>query len=123
MVDLTFLRKFTKDDSIKMKRYISLYLDVEPKTFEEMQRNLENADWEQLRINAHSLKPQADFMGINSLKEALIKIEEAVKMNNVDELEELLNASLTLSNNSVKRNPTIPLNKTYLKFYVTIPQP
>ena len=45
MVDLTFLKQFTKDDSKKMKRYISLYLDVAPKTFEEMQRNLQNGDW------------------------------------------------------------------------------
>ncbi len=93
MIDLTFLKKFTKDDPKKMKRYISLYLDVAPKTFEEMKRNLANEDWEQLRINAHSLKPQADFMGIDSLKEELIKIEEAVKANNVDDLENLFNAS------------------------------
>lgn len=100
MVDLTFLKKFTKDDPRKMKRYISLYLEVAPKIFEEMQRNLENGDWEQLRINAHSLKPQADFMGINSLKEALIKIEEAVKLNNLDVIEKLLNTSLTISTHS-----------------------
>ena len=102
MVDLTFLKKFTKDDSKKMKRYISLYLDVAPKTFEEMKSNLKNEDWEQLRINAHSLKPQADFMGIDSLKEELIKIEEAVKANNVDILENLFNASLIISTNSEK---------------------
>jgi HPt (histidine-containing phosphotransfer) domain-containing protein len=93
MIDLTFLKKFTKDDPKKMKRYIGLYLDVAPKTFEEMKRNLANEDWEQLRINAHSLKPQADFMGIDSLKEELIKIEEAVKANNFDVLENLFNAS------------------------------
>jgi len=100
MVDLSFLKKFTKDDPKKMKRYISLYLDVAPKTFEEMQRNLKNGDWEQLRINAHSLKPQADFMGIASLKEELIKIEEAVKLNNLDVLEELLNESHSISRQS-----------------------
>jgi HPt (histidine-containing phosphotransfer) domain-containing protein len=100
MVDLTFLKKFTKDDPKKMKRYISLYLDVAPKTFAEMKRNLANGDWEQLRINAHSLKPQADFMGINSLKEELIKIEEAVKANNVDVLENLLNGSLKIATDS-----------------------
>lgn len=97
MVDLTFLKNFTKDDPKKMKRYIGLYLDVAPKTFEEMKRNLANEDWEQLRINAHSLKPQADFMGIDSLKEALIKIEEAVKANNPDELENLFNASVKIA--------------------------
>lgn len=102
MVDLTFLKKFTKEDPKKMKRYISLYLDVAPKTFEEMKSNLKNEDWEQLRINAHSLKPQADFMGIDSLKEELIKIEEAVKANNVDILENLFNASHIISTNSEK---------------------
>ena len=61
MVDLTFLRKFSKDDSQKMKRYISLYLDVAPNTFAEMKRNLDNQDWDQLRINALSLKPQTDY--------------------------------------------------------------
>ena len=97
MVDLTFLKKFAKDDPKKMKRYISLYLDVAPKTFEEMQRNLKIGDWEQLRINAHSLKPQADFMGINSLKEKLIEIEEAVNMNNIDGIEELFNTSVEIA--------------------------
>jgi HPt (histidine-containing phosphotransfer) domain-containing protein len=86
MVDLTFLEKFTKGDSKKMRRYISLYLDVAPKTFDEMQRNLENRDWEQLRINAHSLKPQADFMGILSLKNVLVNIEEAVKEKKPDDI-------------------------------------
>ena len=100
MVDLTFLKKFTKDDPIKMKRYISLYLDAAPKTFQEMQRNLKNEDWEQLRINAHSLKPQADFMGIMSLKEELIKIEEAVKLNHLEGIEKLLDAALTISSKS-----------------------
>ena len=97
MIDLTFLKKFTKDNPQKMKRYISLYLDVAPNTFEEMQRNLKNEDWEQLRINAHSLKPQADFMGIDRLKEELIKIEEAVKTNNFDILENLLTTSLKIA--------------------------
>ena len=100
MVDLTFLKKFTKEDPKKMKRYISLYLDVAPKTFEEMQSNLNNQDWEQLRINAHSLKPQTDFMGIESLKEELIKIEDAVKENNFGILETLLGNSIKIAKDS-----------------------
>lgn len=100
MVDLSFLKKFTKDDPKKMRRYISLYLDVAPKTFEEMQRNIKNEDYEQLRINAHSLKPQADFMGITSLKEELIKIEEAVKLNQLDRIEVIFDKSLEISTHS-----------------------
>ena len=97
MVDLTFLKQFTKEDPKKMKRYITLYLDVAPKTFDEMLINLKNGDWGQLRINAHSLKPQADFMGIKSLKEELIKIEESVQMNQFDDMETLYRKALDLS--------------------------
>jgi HPt (histidine-containing phosphotransfer) domain-containing protein len=97
MVDLTFLKKFTKGDAQKMNRYISLYLEVVPTIFEEMKRNLTDENWEQLRINAHSLKPQADFMGVNSLKEELIKIEEAVKQQQYDVLEKLYNTSYAIS--------------------------
>lgn len=93
MIDLTFLEKFTKGDPNKMKRYISLYLEVAPKTFEEMKRNLESKDWEQIRIKAHSLKPQVDFMGIIELKKLLIEIEEAVKVNKHDYIELLLNSA------------------------------
>jgi len=100
MTNLTFLRNFTKDDPEKMKRYISLYLDVAQKNFEEMKRNLADKDWEQLRINAHSLKPQADFMGINSLKEELIKIEEAIVTKKFDVLENLLFKSLKIAADS-----------------------
>ncbi len=96
MVDLTFLRKFSKDDPQKTKRYISLYLDVAPNTFAEMKRNLDNQDWEQLRINAHSLKPQTDYMGIDSLKVELNKIEEAVKDGDFEILDNLYNTSLKI---------------------------
>lgn len=90
-MDLSFLEKFTKGDPKKMKRYISLYLDVAPKTIVKMQQNLQAKDWEQLRINAHSLKPQVDFMGLGELKEKLVRIEEAVKSNKLDNISQLLN--------------------------------
>lgn len=71
-----------------MKRYISLYLEEAPKTFEEMKRNLNDKNWEQMRINAHSLKPQADFMGILTLKNELTEIEKAVKENRISTINE-----------------------------------
>lgn len=100
MLDFSFLEKFTKGDSEKMKRYINLYLDVAPKTFVEMQRNLCDKDWEQLRINAHSLKPQADFMGIQQLKNALIAIEDAVKSNRCENCVELYESALEVHQDS-----------------------
>ena len=55
-----------------------MYLDVAPECFDKMQSNINDEDWTQLRVNAHSLKPQAEFMGALDLKQTLVKIEEAV---------------------------------------------
>ena len=101
MIDLTFLKEFTKGNPEKMKRYISLYVDVAPKTFEEMKKNLYDNNWEQLLINAHSLKPQADLMGISTLKNELVKIEEAVKENKLSNINEYFDLAMDLSINSI----------------------
>lgn len=97
MVDLTYLTKFAKNNPVKMRRYISLCLEAAPSAFSAMQRDLKAEDWEQLRINAHSLKPQADLMGINSLKDGLIQIEDAVKKQQFDKIENLLKSSHVIS--------------------------
>lgn len=88
MVDLSFLEKFTKGDKKKMKRYIGMYLNIAPGTFDKMEQNIMDHDWEQLRINAHSLKPQADYMGIPELKNVLIQIENIASQGNFDILQQ-----------------------------------
>lgn len=113
MIDLSFLKKFTKSDPRKMKRYISLYLEAAPGTFDEMQQNLETRDWEQLRINAHSLKPQTDFMGISSLKEVLIEIEEAVRFNQLNDIESLVCAAYAIHLVSEKELKRVLEHQTY----------
>ena len=83
MVDLTFLKQFTKGDTAKMKRYITIYLQMTPQTLRDMQGHLKNKNWTQLGISAHSLKPQADFMGVATLKNILMQIEQGVKSGQV----------------------------------------
>lgn len=89
MVDLAFLRKFTKGNEAKMKRYIDMYLQTAPEIFRQMQEHLSGQNWTQLAISAHSLKPQADFMGIADLKAVLIEMEEEVKQGRFDQLDSL----------------------------------
>ncbi|MCB0445250.1 MAG: Hpt domain-containing protein [Gelidibacter sp.] len=96
MVDLSFLEKFTKGDTKKINRYIQLYLDVATETFNRMQDNFNANDWEQLRINAHSLKPQAEYLGFNNLKDVLNAIETAVIHKNYTTLQKLFESSKQL---------------------------
>lgn len=90
MVDLTFLQEFSKGNQDRVKRYISMYLEQAPDILSRMSSALEDKDYSDMAIHAHSLKPQTDFMGIAILKEKLIAIENAVKENKIDGLEELL---------------------------------
>lgn len=96
MVDLSFLETFTKGNKEKMKRYINIYLSITPETFKNMEQNIIDQDWEQLRINAHSLKPQVDYMGIPNLKSALIEIENNVYEEKVERLNELYEKAATI---------------------------
>ena len=86
MIDLSFLEKFTKGNTSKMKRYITMYLSTAPEIFERMNNNIAQENWSELAINAHSIKPQTDFMGIESLKNILIEIENEVKNGDYENL-------------------------------------
>lgn len=102
MVDLSFLEKFTRNNPKKMKRYISMYLDGTPKLFEDMENYLKNENWEQLKISAHSLKPQAELIGISSLFKSLVEIEDAVKEGNYSSLKTIFINIKTIHNHSQK---------------------
>jgi HPt (histidine-containing phosphotransfer) domain-containing protein len=101
MVDLSFLEKFTKGDKKKMKRYIKIYLSIAPATFQDMEQHVKTQDWEELRIKAHSLKPQADYMGIPSLKAVLMEIEESVQNKQFGKLAGLFEEALSIHSQSV----------------------
>lgn len=107
MVDLTFLKKFTKNDAAKMARYISLYLDIAPKTFREMNVNFAEEDWDRLRINAHSLKPQAEFMGASQLKKTLEALEEAARNKRIDQVREIFPLACQYQKTSTEQLRTI----------------
>ncbi len=101
MVDLSFLEKFTKGDTKKMKRYIKIYLNIAPGVFESMEQNVKEEDWDQLRINAHSLKPQADYMGIPTLKSVLMEIEQNVQDQQFEHLNSLYDQASAIHKESV----------------------
>jgi len=79
MIDLAFLTEFTKGDKNKMVKYIKLYLELAPGILDMMKNDLSRKDWQNMAINAHSLKPQADFMGNKEMKLILEEIEEKVR--------------------------------------------
>ena len=78
LTDLSFLDSFTKGDKLKMSRYIQMYLQNTSAVIDEMLTDFQNHNLESVRLKAHSIKPQAQYMGVVQLKECLLKIENIV---------------------------------------------
>ena len=86
-INLDFLSEFTKSDRAKMHRYVEMYLRTAPKVIAELQSHLDSNNLESLKLKAHSIKPQVQYMGISALKDVLAEIESAI--NNKHETSEL----------------------------------
>lgn len=100
MVDLSFLEKLSRGDVPKMKRYISMYLSVAPEIFARMRKSLNEENWSDLALNAHSIKPQTDYMGIEPLKQVLMDIEYAVVNEKYQSLTSLFETAFELHEKS-----------------------
>jgi len=75
LIDLTFLQGFTKGDNAKMKKYISMFLDIAPKSITDMETMNQEKRYDELKVVAHSLKPQVSYMGIKHLETNIKEIE------------------------------------------------
>ncbi len=101
MVDLSFLEKFTKGDTRKMKRYITIYLSIASTTLVEMEQHAREHDYDALRIKAHSLKPQADYIGVPQLKTVLMEIEQNIHDRKFERIPTLCEKASTLYDETV----------------------
>ena len=81
IINLSFLSKFTKGDSNKIKYFIEMHLKTAPQLFGEMGDAFDSRSYDKLYSRAHSLKPQCSYVGITGLKEILVEIEDAVREN------------------------------------------
>lgn len=75
-INLEFLHSFTKSDHQKMIKYINMFLQLAPSSISTMKAQFSAGDWNNLKTTAHSLKPQLAYMGIESLREPILRIEE-----------------------------------------------
>ena len=91
-INMSFLNGFTGGETEKLKKYIKMFLQGAPLLLDTMKQHLKDEKWEDLKITAHTLKPQIAYMGISGLKDVLLNIEElAEEHKNVGQLVALIN--------------------------------
>lgn len=76
VINVEFLRSFTQNNPAKISKYINMFLHSAPDTLKQMKTQLQAGDFNGLKTTAHSLKPQLAYMGIDSVKESILRIEE-----------------------------------------------
>ncbi|MBL7983081.1 MAG: Hpt domain-containing protein [Flavobacteriales bacterium] len=74
-MDLTYLQRMCKGDSQRMSRYIGLYLQEAPALFDQLEEALRSGNGETLATCAHTLRPQARYMGGTGLFSMLTTLE------------------------------------------------
>ena len=83
--DLTYLKEIAEGSNEFLKKMIDTFIEQTPPVLENMERALKEEKWEELRLNAHKIKPSIDFMGIHSAWEAVKKVERfAAEQSHLD---------------------------------------
>lgn len=90
ITDLKYLEGICKGDAARMKRYIEMFLTGAPPLFDKMEEHLQVGDAESLSRTAHSLKPQANYMGATALFIKLGELEMKAKEDGAEACEDLL---------------------------------
>jgi hypothetical protein len=59
-----------------MKKYIGMFLENAPKLLSRLEQGMAVQDYEEVKIAAHSLKPQMSYMGIDEELSHIFMIEQ-----------------------------------------------
>jgi len=76
VTDMSFLNQFTTGKIDKQEKYIKMFLENGAKLLHNMEESLARADYEAIRIAAHSMKPQLSYMGVKEDISNILMIEQ-----------------------------------------------
>ncbi len=76
LTDIEYLREVCHNDSVFMKEMIEVFVNTMPDILEEMERSIEDSEWNKLSKAAHKSKPSFTFMGLKDTTNLAKKIEE-----------------------------------------------
>ncbi len=76
VTDMQFLKQFTGGNTEKINKYIGMFLDNAPRLLKQIDVAFEQKDFTQVKIAAHSLKPQLSYMGVKEEISHVFLIEQ-----------------------------------------------
>jgi CheY-like chemotaxis protein len=102
LTDLTYLRKMSNNDESFVQEMVTSFIEKTPEIITQIGQATKDKDWSQVGSLAHKLKPNLAFMGVDTLKKLVEKIEHDGKNNSkVDDLPELVDQLSTSVNSAI----------------------
>jgi len=81
LVDLSYLRKMSNNNQDFIDEIIGTFLESMPTNISEIAQNATAGNWEQVAKVVHKIKPTITLMGIHSLKDKVVLLEQEAKHN------------------------------------------
>lgn len=76
ITDPRFLISFAGNDIEKQKKYVNIFLQNAPKLVAQLVSGIENKNYESIKISAHSLKTQLNYMGVKEELSHVFELEQ-----------------------------------------------
>ncbi len=79
VIDLSYLKKVSNHNEQFIQEIVEAFLESVPTTIADIKKQLVIKNWEQLARVVHKIKPTITLMGIHSLKDKIIVLEQEAK--------------------------------------------
>lgn len=79
LTNLSYLESLGMGDDSIVIEMVELFLENTPESLRLIKKYKSEGDWSQLAAEAHKLKPNLSYMGLEGAKETVIEIEEIAK--------------------------------------------
>ena len=82
-IDLTYLKELSNGSNAFIVEIITGFLTETPRVIDNLEKQLNAANWDALRATAHKMKPSFSFVGIKELGDVINSVEtnSAAKTN------------------------------------------
>ncbi|MEP1151740.1 MAG: Hpt domain-containing protein [Balneola sp.] len=90
-IDLTYLEEVTGGSTEIIKQLLELFLNDTPDQIQKLYNNCAKADWDEVRADAHKLKPTFLYVGLKNAHELLAQIEHGARSREyLDKISEMI---------------------------------
>jgi PAS domain S-box-containing protein len=80
-IDFSYLEKVSGNNKEFIREIADAFIKSIPNSIQDLENNVDNENWIEVARVAHKIKPSITLLGVHSLKEKIVKLEEEAKLH------------------------------------------